>query len=103
MSARLSPESAIEDRIESEVEAYAANANDLADLCSSSSALLIAILRHVLADCDGVELHFESLIRADRPAMERIAKEAQASIAAEIQRAKDDAAEYAGQCARDVA
>jgi translation initiation factor 2B subunit (eIF-2B alpha/beta/delta family) len=103
MSARLSPESAIEDRIESEVEAYAANANDLADLCNSSHFLLIAILRHVLADCDGVELHFESIIRADAHAMERITKEAQQFVADEIERAKDDAAEYAADCARDAA
>lgn len=88
MSARLSPEHAIEARIESEVEGYAANANDLADLCSSSHFLLISLLRHVLADCDGVELHFESLIRADPSAMERIKKEAHQFVADKIERAR---------------
>lgn len=87
----MNAERAIEARIESEVEGYAANANDLADLCSSSHFLLIALLRHVLADCDGVELHFEALIRSDRAAMERITREAQAYVAEQIKYARDAA------------
>lgn len=94
----MNTERAIEERTEAEVEAYASDAGSLADLCSESHALLIAVLTHVLADVDGIEVHIERLIEADNGAMTRIRREAEKAVADRIQRDKDNSAEYAAMC-----
>jgi hypothetical protein len=96
-------ERATEERVEAEVEAYASDAGSLADLCSTSHALLLAILTHVLADVDGIEVHIERLIEADKGAMERIRREAEKAIADHVNSANDNAAEYAAMCREDAA
>lgn len=70
------PEFAIDDQI----GAYLANAGDLADLLSGNHALLGAVVAHVLADVDGIEVHLERLIRDNPAAMERIVREAEESL-----------------------
>lgn len=94
----MNTERATEERVEVEVENYASHADILADLCSESHNLLLAILTHVLADVDGIEVHIEKLIEADKGAMERITVEAQEWVAKQIERDKDNAAEYAAMC-----
>jgi hypothetical protein len=96
-------ERAIEARAIAEAEAYATDAGSLYDLASQIPALGIALFEHFLAECPTAELHAENMIRADRDAMDRITGEVERAIAAESKRAKEDAAEYAGQCARDAA
>jgi hypothetical protein len=99
----LNTERATEERVEAEVEAYASDAGSLADLCSTSHALLIAILAHVLTDVDGIEVHIERLIKADKRAMDRIEIEAEMWVANQVRRANNDAAEYAAMCREDAA
>jgi hypothetical protein len=99
----MNTERAIEERTEAEVEAYASDAGALADLCSTSHALLIAILQHALSDIDGFEVHVEKAIKADPRAMERIWREAEKAIADHVNSAKDNAAEYAAMCREDAA
>lgn len=94
----MNTELAIEERVEAEVEAYASDAGALADLCSESHSLLLAIFRHVLADVDGIDVHIEKMIEADTSAMERIRREAEKAIADHVNSAKDNAAEYAAMC-----
>jgi hypothetical protein len=99
----MSHERAIEERTEAEVEAYASDAGSLADLCIESHALLIAVLAHVLADVDGVEVHIERLITSDHAAMKRIRQEAERAVAEAIKRAKVEEAEYSAMWREDAA
>lgn len=91
-------ERATEERTDFEVENYASHADILADLCSESHNLLLAILTHVLADVDGIEVHIEKLIEADRGAMDRIKVEAQEWVTKQVEISNDAAAEYAAMC-----